>query len=286
MIRIKFRYFLILFFIGVFFGLGIMRCGTIDLLALEVPLEVQGDGHDPSDPLTIYVDTYYGLDWQDYFSTYDFRYLQVYLNANAIYFVFHESTFLWDVGLFNDSSYSVLLGVPISVPEGQFSREYLTFSPNRTGFYYIKLYKENIFTSLNFAVLSATSYTLNTSHYIVIHDSIQPIYTFQTNISSGTYSCSYPTLAVKVSLGQNYGVSSSSYQKFPQDTPFQLEAGQYLLLIEETCEFSLTLISSKNQTESAPFQDSRFDFFGEFSPIFAIGILIGIYVLYTFHKKK
>ncbi len=269
---------------------SITFCGDLQ------PFTIQGWGNDPSDPYWIETDIYYGADWGSFFGTYEIRYIAFSAVENEIYFIYIDPAIWWDLELYDDPNFTILLGTPYSVSLGQVFREYLFFSPNRTGTYYLKLYQTTSITDLSLAVLTAKPYSLNTSKIVTIGEQYQPIQVFQIDVDEGNFSVTHDTLYATITRGWNYVVLEDAYNKFPLDCVFTLETGSYGILIEESCEFMLTSYPPTNGTSQSELPDTPPDnatdpvgstsFLDDVSPIFGIGVLIGILVVYKVKKSN
>ncbi len=257
------------------------------------PLNSDGYGDIPENPYKLDLDTYYGENWTDFWLDYDIRYLSVRLEADEIYFIFLESCIYWDLELYFDPLYTQLLGTPYTV-FGHAFREYLTFSPNTTGYYYIKLYQSSGFTSLRLAVLQAEQYTINTTEIVLISDPTIPIRIFQVDILEGEYRCSHDPLYAELDRGWNYVVLPPSYDTFHKDLRFDMQAGSLAIIIEESCLFTLTGYLPPNETppEDPPNGTGNDptglfpnDLLSNLTPVFGVGVLLGLLVLYKIKKK-
>ncbi|MFX1293379.1 MAG: hypothetical protein ACFFD2_00775 [Promethearchaeota archaeon] len=254
-------------------------------------------GNNSSNPFPINVDTYYGDTWGEYFDLYDVRYLTFNVQKDEIYFIYLDSEMWWDLELYDDSNYTILLGTPYPVAIGGMFDEYLLFSPNRSDTYYLRLIQTSGFNfGIELAVLTANLYSINTSKLIIIGESYNPIQIFQVDLEAGNYSASYDALYAVIERGSNYVVFEEAYRKFPTEGTFSLDAGSYGIIFEESCEFTLTYYPLLNETppdnppnEPPPKNDTDTEGIGSFldriTPLFGIGVIIGILVVYKVKKK-
>ena len=259
-------------------------------------METQGYGDIISDPYRLDLDTYYGENWTDFWVDNDIRYLSVLLETNEIYYIYYESAMFWDLELYYDPLYEYLLGTPYTVPGGKILREYLTFSPNSSGYYYIKLYQSGGINTLRIAVLQAEEYTINTTELVLISDPTHPIHVFQADLPEGNYTCSHDTLYAKVERGWNYAVLDVSYGTLPDNDLFIIQNGSYALIIEESCQFTLTCYLPANESPPEEPPDDPGDnstddvsntgVFDNMTPIFGVGVILGILVICKIKSKK
>lgn len=292
--KINYRIFLLgfVFFLILLFPLT-QRPNMVSI-EINLSIETSGDGSDPAYPYKLQLNTYYGENWTEYWVDYDIRYLTIRLFADEIYYIYHESSLFWDIELYNDPLYLYLLGTPYTVPGGKIMRKYLTFSPNRTDYYYIKLYQSSSPSNVRLGVLQAEQYTVNISELVLISDPTYPIHIFQADLPEGNYTCSHESLYAKVERGWNYVVLDVSYGTFPENELFNLQAGSYTIIIEESCIFTLTYFAPPdttppeepgNGTDNNQTDTSIDSLFINMTPIFGIGAILGILVLYKVKKK-
>ncbi len=258
-------------------------------------LQVMGWGDNPADPFHVSLDYFY-TNWSDYFSEYETRYIAFDLQAYEIYFILLDPASFWYLELYDDSEFSILLGTPYYVYYGKVFHEYLFFSPNRTGTYYIKLQRETPFLDLTFAVLTADSYSFNTSRVVIIGRDTHPIQIFQFDTPGGNFSSSTAALYAYIERGWNYVVFPEAYNQFPTEGTFPLGSGSYGVVIEESCEFLLTSYPPRNSSQEDPASDppensteddmNISSILDNVTPVFGIGILVGILVIYKMKKPK
>ena len=239
-----------------------------------------------SDPLVFETDVV-----QEYTFTQDETYLTFQACANEIYFIYLSSVW-WNAELFDNAGYTILLGIPSTVPGGSIFQQYLFFSPNRTGAYYLKLYKSPVTSTITLAVLTAEIYTCNTSEIVTVGYGFHPIQVFQCNLSAGIYAATCDALYARITRGANYVVLPSQYGTFPEER-FTLENGSYGIILEASCVFCLTYYVPPNATpppedpsgENDTNTSTTGSIFDGITPIFGVGVLIGILVLYKLKKK-
>jgi len=257
-----------------------------------------GDGSLYTDPFYVEINTYYGFDeWEQYFNITDTRYITFDVQQNEVFYVYIDPSSYWDLELFGDSNYTTLLGTPCSSPLGSPFRKHLFFSPNRTGGYFIRLYHQNSFSqTLTFAILNPDHYQINSSQIIIIGIGYHPIHVLQADLEAGNYSCSVSAVYAKMDRGWNYAAFPEHYGTFPSGDIFYLEAGTYGIIIEESCIFNLSYYPPKNETNPegpSPDPDNSTDnnsdggsLLDGVTPVFAVGVLLGILVLFLTKKKK
>jgi hypothetical protein len=242
-----------------------------------------------SNPYHLNLDVYYTLD-----GYYDVCYAAFPAVAKNIYFLSLGSYIFWDLELYNNSAYSTLLGTPYSLPYpmGNLMEKYALFSPNQTKLYYLKLYCSSGFDG-KLAVLTAAPYTVNTSQLIVISEESNPIAVLQVDLIQGNYSTSGSTLYARIERGWNYVLLPENYGTLSSRATY-LPNGSYSLIIEASCNFRLSgyVFLKGNQTPPPPPPpDNRTDtnqgnpILNGVTPLFGIGVLVGLCALYKFKKK-
>jgi len=251
-------------------------------------LSPAGDWGSMVDPNPLNVDTYYTLP-----TNYDLCYATFHANAGDIYYMYLASLMFWDAELYNDSAYSVLLGTFYSVssqlPASPFAK-YLIFSPAHSGWYYLILYSHGFNGKL--AILNATSYHVNSTQLVVISSETCPVKFFDVNLIQGNYSTNRDTLYVKVDRRWNYVILPDLYGALGSGSIY-LENGSYGIMIEDSCNFCLTgyLYFPRNETIPDDPDDNKTDtrqpssIFDGITPLFGIGVLVGLCALYKFKKK-
>jgi hypothetical protein len=278
--------FSILFTLGARFPLSADNPNPTPSFSVPRLFDSSGDGSNMSDPLLIETDVF-----QAYEFSQEETYLTFYVKANEIYFIFLDS-FWWSAELYDNAGYTILLGTPYTVPGGTIFQKYLFFSPNRTGLYYLKLYKSPVTSTITLAILTVDPYTLNTSEIVTVGYGFHPIQIFQCDLAAGNYTASYDALYARITRGGNYVVLPNKYGTFPTDL-FPLANGSYGIVLEESCEFCLTYYVPQNATpppEDPPGENdtntsTTGSFFDGITPVFGVGVLIGILVLYKLKKK-
>lgn len=295
---------LIIIFLFIAFMFLIPPKQQVENIEIEsLPLRQCGDGSTPEDPLNITVDQYYGNswvhNWSTYFETYSVRYLQIHLVENEIYFLYLKDAYLyWDIELYNDSLYTELLGVPYAVTGCSIWRRYMTFSPNRTGYYYLIFYKDGLQTNPSFIVLQAKPYIINTSKVVLISPPTIPVRVFHIDLLEGNYTCNQEVLYAVKERGWNYVVMSDDYGFFPKNNLFNMPACTLTLIFEDACEFELTYYlpvnedppdnetSPDNSTDNPTNPDGFGGLLSGMTPIFGVGLMVGILAICLMKKKK
>lgn len=249
-----------------------------------VPLIPQtGSWGNSSTPYQLALDTYYVLP-----SGYDRCFATFFVQAEDLYYVYLDSLIFWDAELYNDSAYTTLLGTFYSV---SMLSEYLIFSPGHSGWYYLILYSNHFEGKL--AVHTAAPYTVNTTEFVVISPEAHPVQFFGVDLIQGNYSTAKETLYARIERGWDYVLLAEMYGTLGP-TATCLENGTYGIIIEESCNFCLTgyQFFPKNETvPDDPGHENKTDTTGASSildgitPLFGIGVLVGLCVLYKFKKK-
>lgn len=261
------------------------NCENQSVLSWNAPITpTAGDWSNIQDPFHLDLNTYYTLpsDSAICYATFSVR-------AREIYFIYLSSPLFWDSELYNNSDYTGLLGTPYSLPYSMVY--YMIFSPNHTGNYYLKLYSTYGIGKL--AVLTALSYTINTSRLIIISSETHPLELLQIELLQGNYSASSKATYAKVERGWNYVVLPEMYGVFDSKV-IPLTNGSYLIIIEESSNFCLTgyVPSLRNETPAlSPLPANNSDtgqgnsILNGVTPLFGVGVIVGLYVLYKFKKK-
>ena len=252
----------------------------------STPLDSQGAGdwENSTDPFHLDLNAYYTLP-----SGRDISYATFSVMARGIYFIYLGSPMFWTSELYNNSDYTLLLGIPYSPPYSM--SKYMIFSPNHTGNYYLKLYSD--YFSGEIAILTAIPYIVNTSRLLIISPETNPVEVLQVELLEGNYSAPSFTIYTKVDRGWNYVVLPEMYGTFGSELT-HLTNGSYSLIIDESCNFRLTgyLPSIRNETPPPPPPpDNGTDtnqgnpILNGITPLFGIGVLVGLCALYKFKKR-
>jgi len=245
-----------------------------------------GNWENESAPFILSLDTYYTLP-----SIYDFCFATFLAQAGDLYYISLRSLIFWDAELYNDSAYAVLLGTFYTVSSSPFS-EYLIFSPGHSGWYYLILYCNGFAGKL--AILNATPYSANTTQLVVISPETNPVEFFGVDLMQGNYSSAQETLYMRIERGWDYVILPEMYSQFGSTSTY-LENGTYGIVIEESCNFCLTgyLYFQENETIPDDPDDENKTDTGEngsildgITPLFGVGVLVGLCALYKFKKKK
>ena len=244
-----------------------------------------GEWGSRADPYPLNVDTYYTLP-----NSHDRCYTTFYATVANQYYVYLNSLTFWNAELFNDSAYSVPLGTFYSVPSHS---EYMVFSPDHSGWYYLILSSYGFDGKLS--ILKATDYQVNSTRIVVIGPDSCPVKFLGVDLIQGNYTTSQETLYVKIARGWNYVILDEQYGELGPASIY-LENGSYGIIIEKSCNFCLKGYLSFPKNETIPPEDNKTDtdtgqtdsIFGglNLTPLFGIGILVGLCVLYKFRKKK
>ncbi|MHA1130406.1 MAG: hypothetical protein ACTSQI_15130 [Candidatus Helarchaeota archaeon] len=289
----KKRILFLIFIIGLLSLLSLTQRGQFNtpIDNTTIPFQTCEIGSTPENPRHLELNKYYE-DWSSYFANYDIMYMDMNLTANEIYFIFHEPTIWYSIELYDDPNFTIFLGTAYSVPAGQIMREYLLFSPNRTGLYYLKMYCSSSIATPRLAILVSVPYIINTTELVLISQETRPICIYQADLLEGEYKSSQGVLYAPVQKGWNYVILECAYGTTPTEEPFNLVNGSYAFIIEESCQFQITYFPKQNETlpEEPPENttDTGSDpdsFLNGVTPIFGVGVIIGVLVLFKLKKN-
>ena len=242
-----------------------------------------------TNPYALNMNTYYTLP-----ALYGICYATFLVDAGEMYYVYLESPMFWDAELYNDSAYNFLLGTFYSVstqlPISPFAK-FMVFSPAHSGWYYLILYSNGFSGKL--AILNASSYQVNSTQLVIISPETCPVKFFGVDLIQGNYSANRDTLYVKVERGWDYVILPESYGGLGSESIY-LENGSYGIIIEESCNFCITgtlHFPQNNTIPDDPGDGNKTDIvqggsiFDGITPLFGIGVLVGLCALYKFRKK-
>lgn len=251
------------------------------------PLTVQeGNWESNSTPYIVTLNTYYSVPKNDLsFATF-------LAQAGDIYYVYLENIPFWTAELYNNSAYTCMLGTFYQAPY-PLNTCHLIFSPGRSGWYYLLIYCKSQLFSSKLAILNATPYTVNTTQLIIISEETCPVRFLSADLVQGNYSTTQDQLYARIERGCDYVIFSEMYNELgPALT--SLENDTYGFIFTRSCNFQLTGYRSfpknetipddpGNATETDPGQPSSI--FDGITPLFGIGVLVGLCALYKFKKK-
>jgi len=250
-----------------------------------------GNWENSSDPFVVTLDTYYTIPHRD------LLFAAFYAQAGAIYYIYLDGVPNWDAELYNDSAYTTNLGpfyrLPLIMGSPYINHYYMIFSPRHSGWYYLLLYCEIPLIDGSLAILNAIPYTVNTTQLVVISPRTCPVQFFNVDLVQGNYSATREELYVRVERGGDYVLLPEMYGTLGSISTY-LENGTYGFIFQESRNFCLTgyPLFPKNETIPVdPVNENKTDtgqpdsIWDGITPLFGIGVLVGLCVLYKFKKK-
>jgi len=266
-------------------------CEVKSICLTRIPVVSQGKSwNNSNDPYVLTLNTYYEIPNDDLsFATF-------HAQTGDIYYVYLKYVPSWDAELYNDSAYQHLLGtfysIPLPIQYPLYSGSYMIFSPAHSGWYYLLLYCDFPWGDGRIAILNATPYIVNTTRLIAISPETCPVQFLSVDLTQGNYTTLRDRLYVRIERGWGYVILPEMYGILGP-APTYLEDGTYGLIFEESCNFCLTGFCSfpRNKTNSNNPGDNNTDgragssILNGITPLFGIGILVGLFVLYKFKKK-
>jgi hypothetical protein len=212
--------------------------------------------------------------------------------AGGVYYIYLDyAGYMWNAELYNDSAHTELLGTFYQLPFELGMGYYMMFSPGHTGWYYLLLYCGIINGKV--AIFNATSYTINTTRLLVTSPETCPALTLYSDLVQGNYCTAQDRLYVRVERGWDYVFLSEMYGEVGPNLIY-LENGTYVFIFQESCNFRLTgyHFFPKNETVPGdPNEGNKTDdgqpgsIWDGITPMFGIGVLVGLCTLYKFKKK-